>query len=59
MSRVLHTYVALRARMFDTPKKELLKAFLDAKRATAPQSAGEGGMGLDADELWILENAAT
>ncbi len=55
---MLHTYVALRAGMFDAPEKESLKAFLDAKRAAAPQSAGEGGMGLDVDELQILENAA-
>ena len=46
--------MAPHAGTFDVPEKELLKAFLDAKRA----SAGEGGMGLDADELRILESAA-
>ena len=51
---MLHTYVALHAGTFDAPEKKSLKAFLDAKRA----SAGEGGMGLDADELRILESAA-
>ncbi len=50
-------YVAPHTGTFDVPEKESLKVFLDAKRATA-QSAGEGGMGLDTDELWILEDAA-
>ncbi len=40
-----------------THLKESLKVFLDTKCATM-QSAGEGRMGLDADELWILEDVA-
>ena len=42
---------------FDAPEKHELRAFLDTKRAV--QREGGGELGLDADELRVLESALT
>ena len=51
----MHTYVSAHNGTFDDPEKKLLRAFLDSRRLTA----GEGGLGLGADELQALQNALT
>ena len=53
--RLLHTYVAVHGGTFDAPEKHALKAFLDAKRAM--QGEGGGELGIDADEVQVLESA--
>ena len=52
---MLHTYVSAHNGTFDDPEKKSLRAFLDSRRLTA----GEGELGLGADELQVLENALT
>ena len=49
---MLHTYVAVHGGTFDAPEEHSLKAFLDTKRVE-----GGGELGLDTDELRVLESA--
>ncbi|KAI9452258.1 Fes1-domain-containing protein [Russula earlei] len=53
LCRLLHTYVSAHNGAFDGPETNSLGAFLSARRA----KPGEGELGLDADELQVLENA--
>ena len=49
----MHTYVFAHKGTFDGPEKNSLKAFLDARRATA----GESELGLGPGELCEIGNA--
>jgi len=49
-------WVAVHGGTFDAPEKHSLKAFLDTQRAGV-QGENGGELGLDADELRVLESA--